>query len=388
MMKKNMPNARSPDPGYDSFEDGLADLRGILNRSAAEDPRDYPQRGYPQDDSYQEANDRFQDEDHRQPQDRFYGREEDDRYPQDRGQERGQERNRERGHDRPNAGSPYPTSGAFGYPEDEDDPYDYESQPLKYDVWPLRRRSSVSLRILLGVIVAAAVAVLFALFTSDATRAIIANAKEAIGGAVPDQQERAAAPVESTATQLTAGDLQLKDPARFATQSIRSTAQRAGSSAVALATRENVATAYSASPSPYQGNNSNGSPYQSAPPSRALIATPPAAAPAEATPSIGSVGITPARRLAPDELATLMRRARNLLAAGDIPSARLLLERAADAQEPSAAFMLAQTYDPVVLGSQDARRVVPDPAAARAWYERAAQLGSVEAQRRLGQLPN
>ena len=64
------------------------------------------------------------------------------------------------------------------------------------------------------------------------------------------------------------------------------------------------------------------------------------------------------------------------------------LERAADAQEASAAFMLAQTYDPVVLGTQDARRIVPDPAAARTWYERAAQLGSIEAQRRLGQLPN
>jgi hypothetical protein len=381
MMKKNTPNVR-PDSGHDSFEDGLADLRGILNRSAAEDARDYPPRGYPQDDSYQEANDRFQEEDSRQPQDRFYTREEDDRYPQQRGQERGQER----GYGRQNAGSPYPTSDAFGYPEEEDEPYDYESQPPKYDAWPLRRRSSVSLRILLGVIVAAAIAVLFALFTSDATRAIIANAKEAIGGTLPDRQERTAAPVEPAETQLTAGDLQLKDPARFATQSIRSTAQRAGSSAVALATRENVATAYSANPSPYQGNN--GSPSQSAPPSRALIAAPPAAAPAEAPPSIGSVGATPARRLAPDELSTLMRRARSLLAAGDIPSARLLLERAADAQEPSAAFMLAQTYDPVVLGSQDARRVVPDPAAARAWYERAAQLGSVEAQRRLGQLPN
>jgi len=34
----------------------------------------------------------------------------------------------------------------------------------------------------------------------------------------------------------------------------------------------------------------------------------------------------------------LMKRAKSLLASGDIPPARLLLERAADAQEPSAAF--------------------------------------------------
>jgi hypothetical protein len=96
----------------------------------------------------------------------------------------------------------------------------------------------------------------------------------------------------------------------------------------------------------------------------------------------------PVRRLDRDELATLMRRARGLLAAGDIPSARLLLERAANAQDANAAFMLGQTYDPQMLGTQDARKIKSDPATARAWYQQAAQLGSAEAQRRLGQLRN
>ena len=94
----------------------------------------------------------------------------------------------------------------------------------------------------------------------------------------------------------------------------------------------------------------------------------------------------PARKIGADELATLMTRAKGLLAAGDIPPARLLLERAADAQEPSAALMLAQTYDPAVLGTQDARNINTDPALARVWYQRAAQLGSADAQRRLSQL--
>jgi TPR repeat protein len=94
----------------------------------------------------------------------------------------------------------------------------------------------------------------------------------------------------------------------------------------------------------------------------------------------------PARRLSADELATLMSRAKGLLAAGDIPPARLLLERAAEAQEPSAALMLAQTYDPAVLGTRDMRNINTDPAMARTWYERAAQLGSADAQRRLSQL--
>ena len=70
---------------------------------------------------------------------------------------------------------------------------------------------------------------------------------------------------------------------------------------------------------------------------------------------------TPARRIDPDELAALFKRAKGLLAIGDITSARLLLERAADAQEAEAALMLAGTYDPQVLGSQDMRSVTPDP---------------------------
>jgi hypothetical protein len=98
------------------------------------------------------------------------------------------------------------------------------------------------------------------------------------------------------------------------------------------------------------------------------------------------IAAPPARKLGADELATLMTRAKGLLAAGDIPPARLLLERAADALEPGAALMLAQTYDPAVLGTQDARNINTDPALARTWYQRAAELGSADAQRRLSQL--
>jgi TPR repeat protein len=90
----------------------------------------------------------------------------------------------------------------------------------------------------------------------------------------------------------------------------------------------------------------------------------------------------------PDELAALMKRARGLVETGDISSARLLLERAADAQEASAALLLAQTYDPAVLGTQDLRSIVPDPAMARSWYQKAAQFGSQDAQQRLAQMQN
>lgn len=100
------------------------------------------------------------------------------------------------------------------------------------------------------------------------------------------------------------------------------------------------------------------------------------------------VEAAPARRLDADELATLLKRANGLIAIGDIASARLLLERAADAQEAGAALLLAQTYDPAVLGTPDARSITPDPAKARDWYRKAAKFGSQEAQQRLSQLQN
>ena len=101
-----------------------------------------------------------------------------------------------------------------------------------------------------------------------------------------------------------------------------------------------------------------------------------------------AVASAPARRLDADELTTLLKRARGLIAIGDIAAARLLLERAADAQEASAALLLAQTWDPAVLGTPDARSITPDPAKARDWYQKAARFGSPEAQLRLSQMQN
>lgn len=101
-----------------------------------------------------------------------------------------------------------------------------------------------------------------------------------------------------------------------------------------------------------------------------------------------SVAAPTARRIDADELETLLKRARSLMAIGDIASARLLLERAADAQEASAALLLGQTYDPVVLGKQDARSITADPEQARGWYQKAAQLGSQDARQRLDQMKN
>ena len=102
----------------------------------------------------------------------------------------------------------------------------------------------------------------------------------------------------------------------------------------------------------------------------------------------GNEAAAPSKTLDAETLAPLMTRAKSLLALGDIAAARLVLERAADAQDASAAFLLAQTYDPAVLGVRDTRSITADPVMARDWYRKAASFGSADAQQRLTQLQN
>jgi hypothetical protein len=237
------------------------------------------------------------------------------------------------------------------------------------------RRIPISTRILAGVLVAAAVAILFALVTSDFTRDLIADAKASI----PATFTASSAAAQPEPTKLTANDIQLKDPARLAAPFNQTVGARS------------VATLAVAPPAEGPSRADITSAYQNALQGR----TPAAVAPTAVAPTAVAPGVVaPApvassvRKLDADELATLMNRAKGLLAAGDIAPARLLLERAADAQEASAALMLAQTYDPGVLGAQDLRSITPDPAMARSWYEKAARMGSSDAQQRLAQMQN
>jgi hypothetical protein len=104
---------------------------------------------------------------------------------------------------------------------------------------------------------------------------------------------------------------------------------------------------------------------------------PPKAAPApEPRPTI---------TLTRNEIASLLKRGQDLIAAGDIASARLVLTHVAEAGDAEASFILASTYDPAVLATRRVVGVQGDPAKARAWYTRAAEQGSSEARRRLDQ---
>ena len=75
------------------------------------------------------------------------------------------------------------------------------------------------------------------------------------------------------------------------------------------------------------------------------------------------------------------------MAKGNVAGARQLLQQAAEACDTEAAFALGTTYDPGMLRNFGMSSVAPDVAIARAWYERAKQLGSAEAADQLDSLP-
>jgi hypothetical protein len=92
------------------------------------------------------------------------------------------------------------------------------------------------------------------------------------------------------------------------------------------------------------------------------------------------------RQLNEEEAVVLLRRGMDLIASGDISAARLVLRRAADANDAEAALALGATYDPFVLQKLRVYGLTADPAMARVWYEKAKELGSEAATRRLEML--
>jgi TPR repeat protein len=93
-----------------------------------------------------------------------------------------------------------------------------------------------------------------------------------------------------------------------------------------------------------------------------------------------------AQQIDPQQAEVLMKRGRDALASGDIAAARLAFRRLADAGNAEAALGLGATYDPRYLASQNVIGVAGDEAQARVWYQRAVQLGSIEAKNILKQM--
>jgi Sel1 repeat len=130
---------------------------------------------------------------------------------------------------------------------------------------------------------------------------------------------------------------------------------------------DSVAPAQNASPAPQQVDT--------------VAVTPPMP-----TPTAEPTAMAAAPALGQDEIAALLARGKSFLLNGDIASARLLLQRAAEAGSAEAALTLGSTFDPRVIERLGAVGVTGDPKQAREWYEKAAQLGSPAAPRQLSLL--
>ncbi|MDH6264191.1 hypothetical protein [Bradyrhizobium sp. BR13661] len=226
-------------------------------------------------------------------------------------------------------------------PLGEPDPREFAPQVLRPKIVPRA----------LAVLAISALAILGALYQSDLRGLVAASAS----GAAPDQP---AAP----ATPQVVRQIPLKDSARVTNTTLAS-ADLQNLPVPSPPSREAIATAYQSA-------------LQAQTPVPVAVMQP-----APPPPS-------PVKTLDAETLTGLMTRAKNLLGVGDIAAARLLLERAASAGDATAALLLARTYDPAVLGTRDTRSVNADASAARDWYQKAATLGSPEAQQRLAQLSN
>src|SRR5262249_33745908 len=87
-----------------------------------------------------------------------------------------------------------------------------------------------------------------------------------------------------------------------------------------------------------------------------------------------------------DEILVLLNRGQELMRHGDLAAARLVLRHAADAKNAEAALTLGATYDPIILRELRVYGLSADVGMARTWYEKAKELGSPEAARRLDKL--
>lgn len=127
-------------------------------------------------------------------------------------------------------------------------------------------------------------------------------------------------------------------------------------------------------------------PTKLAQPASALVAPQPS--PPKAEPDAGNHAALrpelPAREQARAE--HLLARGLDYLAAGNVAAARDFFERAAEIGLAPAALRLAATYDPFELPRLKVQGIVADRALARKWYERARDLGAPEAASQLARL--
>jgi hypothetical protein len=221
---------------------------------------------------------------------------------------------------------------------------------------PRIRSSFISPRLLVCVFGAAAVAMVFAMLPSDATKNVMAYIGASTAAVFPASSVAA----QSSLASKTGGGVQPKDRAALAAPANQASAVQVAMRPAAEPTREEITSAFR--------NAQNALPNGVA--VVAAVAEP--AHPAETI-----------HRLDPDDIAASLKRADALIASGDLAAARLVLRGAADAGDAHAAMTLGGTYDPAILVKLGVHGFAPDIALARDWYEKARSYGATDAAQRL-----
>ena len=122
-----------------------------------------------------------------------------------------------------------------------------------------------------------------------------------------------------------------------------------------------------------------------APPAAIASLPPPAPATAAAPKQLPALRVlTPEEA---DRAGRLLFQGDNYRGQGNIAAARQFYRRAADMGLALAAMRLAGTYDAAELAQLNVQGIEADAAEARKWYDRARELGSTEAESRIGRLP-
>jgi TPR repeat protein len=121
-------------------------------------------------------------------------------------------------------------------------------------------------------------------------------------------------------------------------------------------------------------------------PAAAPVVPPPAPVAPAPIVSAPVAAAPPASTVSAQELAQLVARGDELLATGDIAAARLFYQRAAEQGSALAATAVGQTYDPIYLEQARVRGVRGDPKLAAEWYRKAAAAGDPQADIRLKRL--
>ncbi len=97
---------------------------------------------------------------------------------------------------------------------------------------------------------------------------------------------------------------------------------------------------------------------------------------------------TPAPAQSRDIVVSLLQRGSALVRLGDISGARRLFLAAAESGNAAAATAMGKTYDPAFVGTLDAIGLIPDLAAAAAWYRKAAEMGDEQGKALLKHIEN